>query len=665
MRLLPLLLLLGCPSADDAEPEPPDALELIEQAGNAGDEGERYRLLVAAREVADAGLAAELDTLLPAVDVWANGLDHWVPGDQEQAGEDGYLGGFLLGTLPGDDPTPWPEALPAGSVLEPIRGFYRGRGLIWRAIQDGILVGNDAGRDLWFGEGRGLIAAFAAAYPHNPVAPMYLDQPVPWTPPERVDGLPDWANDQRVALSRMADIVDFWVEDRQAPDGQFGGGWGDDVEIWRHWTSVLLGFEYAPATEAWRAIADGIWALPRLAGGYTDVFTDVEHSSEDTADTLTPMLLLGHAGVWAERADGLHALFEGSWSGTNERGFTQFQSTYFGSEGVSDLASRACDTAYHARALQPALLRWQRGGELPMLEAWLRTWVDAAAREERGKPAGVLPSAIHWPSGEVGGPGEDWWEPGCALNAGAFDWPSAMSGITRSLVLAWWKTGDDAFLEPLRGLAEHRRAWLATGDCGVEGDAAWVGWKTRGFLSDALAKHWLLTGSDEFVDLLEAGGSAAWRAQNGDRSGVEAAFASSAAALSINEASYTTEVRWTDRLFRFSRSYADHYAEEPLPRVDTNALYASVTGDLGGASHLPLPAVRWRTHPRDLAVLVTQTRGGLVAELVHFGEEPRTMGATLTEGGDWALDCGGSGSGTEIEITLPPRELCTLTVVPE
>ena len=39
------------------------------------------------------------------------------------------------------------------------------------------------------------------------------------------------------------EVMRFWCEKRQAPDGQFGGGWGDDVEMWRKWTPILLGFK--------------------------------------------------------------------------------------------------------------------------------------------------------------------------------------------------------------------------------------------------------------------------------------------------------------------------------------------------------------------------------------------------------------------------------------
>ena len=46
-----------------------------------------------------------------------------------------------------------------------------------------------------------------------------------------------------------------------------------------------------------------------------------------------------------------------------------------------------------------------------LMADWMSTWVDAAARDERGKPTGMLPTAIHWPDGRIGGLGEKWWMP--------------------------------------------------------------------------------------------------------------------------------------------------------------------------------------------------------------------------------------------------------------
>jgi hypothetical protein len=131
-------------------------------------------------------------------------------------------------------------------------------------------------------------------------------------------------------------------------------------------------------------------------------------------------------------------LMENLWTGRNERGMLQFKSTYFTAEKVDSNPQRACDTVYHPRAVQPTLLYWQRTADerlTRLFSDWMRTWVDAAARAERGKPAGIIPSAIHWPNGQVGGAGKDWWDPRNHGEYTLYLWPSAMSMITDTLLL--------------------------------------------------------------------------------------------------------------------------------------------------------------------------------------------------------------------------------------
>ena len=149
--------------------------------------------------------------------------------------------------------------------------------------------------------------------------------------------------------------------------------------------------------------------------GYTDRIFDVEHTAEDSSDTCTAMMhLKPEDEVWKQRALRLVELMENFWMGRNERGFLQFQSTYFSSEEVDPDPRKACDTVYHPRTIQPALLYWQRTGDPyvgKLLTSWMDTWVDATLREEKGKPAGIVPSAIHWPDGRVGGITDTWWDP--------------------------------------------------------------------------------------------------------------------------------------------------------------------------------------------------------------------------------------------------------------
>ncbi len=684
MRWLPIGL-LACGTAG---PKPVDvrsdsgwvALDPVAvtlQAGNAASDVERYRIFaeLGPSLADDPVLYQEWEDLLPFMDRWANGLEtYWQPGDQEMAGEGGYLADFfVLRAVPGM--TTVPSEIRPDSPFYPLWCLYRGRMLIWFAIEMGF------SEDAYFDEGRALLTTARAAFAANPVLPTYLGDPVPWRFDAAVPAAaPDWAVAQRELLHKLTAIITYWATVRQAPDGQLGGGWGDDVEAWRRWTPVLLGFDDPVAREVQTRLSTNLFELPRMDGGYTSILTDVEHSSEDSADTITSMLFLEpDSPLWQDRARTLVDLFESTWSATNDQGFRQFRSTYFTSFEVSDDPDQACDTNYHIRALQPAILLWQRTEDPALgvsIAEWMENWVAASASSERDKPVGVLPSSVQFPSGLPGGPEPDWWNPGCHYNDQTFRFPRYLSGMLRTLLLTEQITGDAAFFEPVHALAEHRRAYLAdTLPAPSEGNLSWAVAQTGGALRDVLSKRRLLTGDSQYDDLLEAEGSAYMRYRlSGDEQIVTDAVTANLAALAHDEVQFTSEVRFTDRIFQFHNKYANNYQDTSIPTLDAKLLYNMVTGDVGDHSIAPLNAVRWHTEAIDIAILVTgQSTDHLSAKLFHFGASARDMGADLwrlTDGTrDWSLVCddepvagGELSAGEPLSFALPPQQLCVLTV---
>ena len=112
---------------------------------------------------------------------------------------------------------------------------------------------------------------------------------------------------------------------------------------------------------------------------------------------------------------------------------------------------------------------------------------------------------------------------------------------------------------------------------------------------------------------------------------------------------------------------------------DPALLYSTVTGDPGGAGYFPMNAVRWLTPSREIAALVTQSgKDRFQAEVFHFGEEQRPMGAELylLEPGTYTLRvaplAGGEpltrttirveGPRTQVSFSLPSRRSCRLDV---
>jgi len=257
-------------------------------------------------------------------------------------------------------------------------------------------------------------------------------------------------------------------------------------------------------------------------------------------------------------------------------------------------------------------------------------------------------------------------------------------------LLTYHMTGDEKYLAPIRSMAAIRLAWLNSRPkkAPEPGTEAWCAAKL-GFLAATLAKYKLLTGRTEFDEILARDYQALTVSESpADRDALVAALGRSVESLRVNFPGFTSEVRFTDRVFAFPRMYGrDMMFAEPVPannkRFNAPLLYATATGDRGDFRFFPLNAVRWLTLPREIAALVTRSATDrFTAELFHFGTDARPMGAELylLAPGRYTFDVTDASSGevvaprkpfsvtgprTRIALELPPRKLCVLRIVPQ
>lgn len=663
--LLALVSAAGC----GYPPPPTDVARLIQQAGDTEDD--TVRLDILRRLQADPSLAPrmrkDVDALVRIVEIWLDRKWLWNLVEFSEDHPDEF----------------W---IDRGSPLHPVFCLYRGRVLVWKTIE-----GADPGdRRRWLAQAVEDFRTAQAAFPTNRIMRMYLGEPKPWKRDwEGVEEAPEWARLQREALERLTEIIHWWIDHRLREDGFYGGGSGDDCEMWRWWAPALIGFEDAKIIMAQRKLSEAVMNMPTMQGGYTGNVTDVAHSSEPTADTITPMLLLDPNNlIWQARALRLAERMACVWTGHNERGLLQFKSAFFSFETVDLTPRRACDTLIHPRVVQPTLIVWLRTRDERLTElftAWMDTWVAAAASTERGKPAGVLPPTIHWPDGLPGGEGEEWWNPRCSSSARAFRWPGHITVMLDTLLLTYHMTGDERYLSPLRSMAAIRWQWLnhPGSEPPLPGSEAWCAERLN-LLVPACAKYQALTGNREFEALLAREG---YPGRTGDptaRDATVSALRDTVEALRVNFEGYTSEVRYTDRVVRFPRLFTDGMMSLPggassIKQPNPQLLYTLVTGDLGSPRYFPCAAARWLTPPRDLAVMVTESgRDHITAELFHFGPNPRPMAAELRllEPGNYDVmmesNEGQLTEGTRsfsirtstarIDFELPPRKLCVLRV---
>lgn len=654
-----------------------DWRDLLTDAGNAHDERERYRLLRTLETAADIPetMRNELSALLVHIGYWVR--EDFVPGAGPPAPQPGDRLGFFFGRE-GLDEYMMPR-IPEQSPLYPLYCLYRGRMLIQTIIQS-----RGPGRPFaeWTREGRTLLSIARESFPENRIVRMYLDEPFEGWPQTYThdDAAPEWANLQREGLEALADVIHWWIHNRQRPDGSFGGGWGDDVEMWRWWAPLLIGFADPIIESSQVRLSRAVFAQPHMSEGYTSVMTDVEHSSEDSTDALLPMLHLNPDDpVWKERTLRIVDLARERWMGLNSRGRLQFKSVYFNAHRVSPIRSHAADTAYHVRVLQPALLLWQRTND-PRLDeffsSWMRTWAEATLGEERGKPTGVPPSAIRWPDGASGGIGENWWRPEIDSQGHLYDWPGALGLVANAMAMTHLKTGNPKLLEALEAM------WALMPDHGAStnpdaepGSLEWIRARMK-FARESQAKHRAAFARAETKASPSPNASEAIS----DRVVLTKRLRINAQAFRNNWAAYTTECRWTDRVLGFGRYYANAFLETPWPLPNPDLLYSTATGDPGSPVVTAFNAVRWYTEPRKIAALVTKTgQDGFSAELFHFGSSPRLLAAEflLLRPGNYTCTLTTEAGAVleEIHMTLtdtnrrthlelPARQLCFLAVTP-
>jgi len=651
------------------DPMPPVAA-LIREAGQADSDEKCLAALkrLAVRPDLDARMKGDLSRLLV-------GVSNWTQSRSLYQVERPFRGDPMHDYVRGKD-----------SPLYPLSCYYRGRILLWMVAEAGYMP-------RYVDEAVKALAVARDAFPDNRTIRMYLGEPIPWKKDlPGAEGAPEWACLQRESLERLADIITWWIDHRMQDDGRYGGGWGDDCEMWRWWVPVLLGFDDPKIVAAQTRFSSALMNLPHMRDGYTSKMSDVEHTAEDSADVITPMMHLAPDDAqWAGRAKRLAELMRTLWTGRNARGQLQFKSTYFTVSGISDDPQQACDTLYHPRAVQPALLLWLRTGD-PDLGAlfsdWMNTWVEASARAERGKPAGVIPAAIHWPEGHIGGAGPDWWDPRNHSEASLYAWPSpAMGMMCDTLLLTHHMTKDARYLAPIRALAALSLKHLAaSGEAGdpAPGSEAWCARQLGSRLAGTLAKYRRLTGDTRFDAVLTHDlPSALTVFDEPDRAKLVAALRNTAEALRVNFEGYTREVRYTDRVLKFPELFRmkGMINTAGIKTPDPVLLYSLATGDPGDMGYFPLNRVRWLTPPRDLAALVTRAEPGCFeAELYHFGADQRPMAAELygLNPGVYRLTVSHAakplgpstpvtvnGPRARIVFRLPPRLLCTVRVVQE
>ncbi|MBI5397573.1 MAG: hypothetical protein HZA91_19930 [Verrucomicrobia bacterium] len=255
-------------------------------------------------------------------------------------------------------------------------------------------------------------------------------------------GAPAWALAQREALAKYRLWAHWWITHQQA-DGQFGGEYGDDVELVTGWPLLVLGLDDRKVFESLRVLADGVWNTEPIQSQGYDVYSDVEHSAEPTSYSQPHMVVLDDNNPkWVERCRAVMAALEKHWLARNGRGRLQLRSYMLGFDRKTREPrmdeKNPFDITEGAKALKPGLFTVWRDGDAKwkkLLLDYADTWVEAAAET----PGGLLPSQVRFADGKP---------------SGQSTWPPPMRALLYHLIACYGMTGDTKYLAPVKATLE-------------------------------------------------------------------------------------------------------------------------------------------------------------------------------------------------------------------
>ncbi len=274
--------------------------------------------------------------------------------------------------------------------------------------------------------------------PGNAVARSYWGEKNPEQPyarfiqPAPPAGVPLWAFRQVEDLKLYRRFVDWWIDERQIDNGEFGGGLSDDTDLVNQWVPLaLMGVEPDRYTASVRRVLDATYANGMWTGGLSRIRTDELHSYEEGINSVAQTMQMDWGDPTAIERGMAVAREYRRLVERNPAGPDHIVSSYFSGADIVREGTLGWQRPYSFLILHPGLLLVNYNGApairstvLSLLDSWL-----AHGKEEGGR--WTFPAEIEWATDKSRG-----------------------SGVASAAHVFWaaysW-TGDEKYLRPFVG----------------------------------------------------------------------------------------------------------------------------------------------------------------------------------------------------------------------
>jgi hypothetical protein len=507
-------------------------------------------------------------------------------------------------------------------------------------------------------------------YPDDKLLQMYngvnVDTPDPCDSLKPAQGAPEWSRLQYEALCRLRQEIKWWVNVRQAANGEFGGKLGDDVEILRGWPAAVLAGD-TTALYGWKKLADCIWESPNLYKGYSKKIYDVEHASEFISDSTPELVFFTDDDKYIDRLKFSADYFTNLWTGIAANGRRYFKSAWFSSTELDMTPPKNRDVEMNTRAAKAVrYYAWKTGDKetINSLHEWALAWAEVSNDTAKGKPAGIVPASVSFPDVKINGDEPAWYNANMYWDY--FNWKhNAGTKMLDQFLFTYQLTGDTKLLEPLIKSLNLIKEYdgRAAGEP-AEGSAAWAVEELRSSKSfwNSAEQYRFYSGDNSYNDLIMKYGTPYSQYRiSGNVKFIEEALEKFLSEIRVNIPLRTQEVLHTDRVYYPGADY----------------IKAMLTGDGTGEGTSPYYAVSWENTDSCFTALVDETGNQrLKVRIFSHADDPNTVTARLWQlkpgSYDLVLSSGGkeidkkninlTKRGERIQLSIPAKSLVILEI---
>jgi hypothetical protein len=248
-------------------------------------------------------------------------------------------------------------------------------------------------------------------------------------------GVPVWAARQLDDLKITRDFVMWWIDKRQVPYGDFGGGISDDTDLTQQWPGLaLMGVDRDKVNASLRAVSDAVFRNGMRVNGLGAITTDELHAYEEGLNSDAQRLYLNWGEPKAiERIMETTRALQGVIL-KNPAGHMHFATNWYGGR----------------KAYRGGAFAWQKPYSFTVLHGPILLGLYNGNAAARGMVTGVIDG---WMAHGTQGPDGTWSYPN------EINWDTDATrvgdggGISTPLQGAWasWRfTGDARYLRPIQ-----------------------------------------------------------------------------------------------------------------------------------------------------------------------------------------------------------------------